>query len=77
MLSCIVQLLHKLSIHASNGPQKLLKVIKNPVTQYMPTGCKKYGMLYRLVVMVIMMVMVVYQLVMMVVMMMVVMMVTR
>ena len=41
-----VQLLHKLSIHASNGPQKLLKVIKNPVTQYMPTGCKKYGMLY-------------------------------
>ena len=41
----MVQLLHKLSIHASNGPQKLLKVIKNPVTQYMPTGCKKYGML--------------------------------
>ena len=39
----MVQLLHKLSIHASNGPQKLLKVIKNPVTQYMPTGCKKYG----------------------------------
>ena len=44
---CIVQLLHKLSIHASNGPQKLLKVIKNPVTQYMPTGCKKYGMFYK------------------------------
>ena len=38
-----VQLLHKLSIHASNGPQKLLKVVKNPVTQYLPTGCKKYG----------------------------------
>ncbi|XP_027054588.1 ribosomal RNA small subunit methyltransferase NEP1-like [Pocillopora verrucosa] len=39
----MVQLLHKLSIHASDGPQKLLKVIKNPVTDHLPTGCRKVG----------------------------------
>ncbi|XP_031570785.1 ribosomal RNA small subunit methyltransferase NEP1-like [Actinia tenebrosa] len=39
----MVQLLHKLSIHASDGPQKLLKVIKNPVTDHLPTGCRKIG----------------------------------
>ncbi|CAH3178786.1 unnamed protein product [Porites evermanni] len=39
----MVQLLHKLSIHAADGPQKLLKVIKNPVTDHLPTGCKKVG----------------------------------
>ncbi|XP_076367558.1 LOW QUALITY PROTEIN: ribosomal RNA small subunit methyltransferase NEP1 [Tachypleus tridentatus] len=37
----IVQLLHKLSIHAADGPQKLLKVIKNPITDHLPVGCKK------------------------------------
>ncbi|XP_070573295.1 ribosomal RNA small subunit methyltransferase NEP1-like [Ptychodera flava] len=37
----MVQLLHKLSIHAADGPQKLLKVVKNPVSQHLPTGCKK------------------------------------
>ncbi|KAK2177015.1 hypothetical protein NP493_623g01025 [Ridgeia piscesae] len=37
----MVQLLHKLSIHASDGPQKLLKVIKNPITDHLPVGCKK------------------------------------
>merc|ERR1712211_202766 len=39
----MVQLLHKLSIRASNGPVKLLKVIKNPVTRHLPINCKKYG----------------------------------
>ncbi|XP_050409259.1 ribosomal RNA small subunit methyltransferase NEP1 [Patella vulgata] len=39
----MVQLLHKLSIHASDGPQKLLKVIKNPVTDHLPVGCTKLG----------------------------------
>ncbi|XP_029180324.1 ribosomal RNA small subunit methyltransferase NEP1-like [Acropora muricata] len=39
----MVQLLHKLSIHAANGPEKLLKVIKNPVTDHLPTGCRKIG----------------------------------
>jgi len=37
----MVQLLHKLSISSVNGPEKLLKVIKNPVTQYLPTNCRK------------------------------------
>ncbi|XP_014664249.1 PREDICTED: ribosomal RNA small subunit methyltransferase NEP1-like [Priapulus caudatus] len=42
----MVQLLHKLSIHAADGPQKLLKVIKNPVTQHLPTGVKKICLTY-------------------------------
>ena len=29
------------SIHASDGPQKLLKVIKNPVSDHFPAGCRK------------------------------------
>ena len=29
------------SIHASDGPQKLLKVIKNPVSEHFPPGCRK------------------------------------
>ncbi|XP_022102085.1 ribosomal RNA small subunit methyltransferase NEP1-like [Acanthaster planci] len=37
----MVQLLHKLSISASDGPQKLLKVVKNPVSDHLPAGCKK------------------------------------
>lgn len=36
-----VQLLHKLSIRAVNGPDKLLKVIKNPVTDHLPTNCRR------------------------------------
>jgi len=39
----MVQLLHKLSIRAANGPTKLLKVIKNPITRYFPAGCTKIG----------------------------------
>ncbi len=38
----MTQLLFKLSIRASNGPHKLLKVIKNPVTDHLPPGCRKY-----------------------------------
>ncbi|XP_047142271.1 ribosomal RNA small subunit methyltransferase NEP1 [Hydra vulgaris] len=37
----MVQLLHKLSIHAANGPVKLMKVIKNPVDDHFPAGCRK------------------------------------
>lgn len=37
----IVQLLHKFSVRASDGPMKLLKVIKNPITDHLPVGCKK------------------------------------
>uniref|UniRef100_A0A7S4EY60 Ribosomal RNA small subunit methyltransferase NEP1 n=1 Tax=Chrysotila carterae TaxID=13221 RepID=A0A7S4EY60_CHRCT len=36
----MTQLLFKLSIRASNGPQKLLKVIKNPVTDHLPPNAR-------------------------------------
>lgn len=36
----MTQLLFKLSIRASNGPTKLLKVIKNPVTDHLPPNAK-------------------------------------
>ncbi|XP_078065098.1 ribosomal RNA small subunit methyltransferase NEP1-like, partial [Mustelus asterias] len=37
------QLLHKLSVRAADGPQKLLRVIKNPITDHLPVGCRKIG----------------------------------
>ncbi|GAX82698.1 hypothetical protein CEUSTIGMA_g10124.t1 [Chlamydomonas eustigma] len=37
------QLLQKLSIRATNGPDKLLKVVKGPVTKYFPLDCKRIG----------------------------------
>eukprot|EP00288_Rhodomonas_lens_P013349 CAMPEP_0177707780 /NCGR_PEP_ID=MMETSP0484_2-20121128/9932_1 /TAXON_ID=354590 /ORGANISM="Rhodomonas lens, Strain RHODO" /LENGTH=261 /DNA_ID=CAMNT_0019219313 /DNA_START=11 /DNA_END=794 /DNA_ORIENTATION=- len=39
----MVQLLHKLKIRAVTGPDTLLKVVKNPVDQYLPTGARKIG----------------------------------
>jgi rRNA small subunit pseudouridine methyltransferase Nep1 len=36
-----VQLLHKLSIRSVNGSDKLLKVIKNPITDHLPTNSYK------------------------------------
>lgn len=39
----MVQLLQKLSIRATNGPDKLMKVIKGPVTKYFPPGVKRVG----------------------------------
>lgn len=38
-----VQLLHKFSIRATENSMKLLKVIKNPVTEHLPVGCLKIG----------------------------------
>ena len=38
----MVQLLHKLSIRGSDTSQKLLKVIKNPITDHLPVGCAKF-----------------------------------
>lgn len=40
-----VQLLHELKINsvATEGAQTLLKVVKNPVTDHLPTGCRKVG----------------------------------
>ncbi|CED85466.1 nep1-domain-containing protein [Phaffia rhodozyma] len=37
----MVQLLHKLSIRGMNGSEKLLKVVKNPVTDHFPTNTIK------------------------------------
>ncbi|GBE79013.1 Ribosomal RNA small subunit methyltransferase NEP1 [Sparassis crispa] len=37
----MVQLLHKMSIRGVNGPEKLLKVIKNPVTDHLPVNTIK------------------------------------
>ena len=37
----MVQLLHKLFIRGVNGPEKLLKVIKNPVTAHFPPNTFK------------------------------------
>lgn len=38
-----VQLLHKFCIRAGDTSLKLLKVIKNPITDHLPVGCKKIG----------------------------------
>lgn len=43
----MVQLLHKLSIKAADTSDKLLQVIKNPVTDHLPVGCKKYGTSFK------------------------------
>lgn len=37
----MVQLLHKLLIRLVNLEEKLLKVIKNPITDHLPTKCRK------------------------------------
>ncbi|GIY34596.1 ribosomal RNA small subunit methyltransferase NEP1 [Caerostris darwini] len=37
----MVQLLFKLKIRSSDGNQRLMKVIKNPITDHLPVGCKK------------------------------------
>ena len=37
----MVQLLHRLSIRSTNSQEKLLKVIANPITDYLPPKCRK------------------------------------
>jgi len=39
--SQLVQLLHKLSIRGVNGPEKLLKVVKNPIVDHLPPNTIK------------------------------------
>jgi rRNA small subunit pseudouridine methyltransferase Nep1 len=39
----MVQLLQKLSIRATNGPDKLLRVIKGPLGRHLPTGAHRIG----------------------------------
>lgn len=38
-----MQLLHKFSVRATDSPMKLLKVIRNPITDHLPVGCRKLG----------------------------------
>lgn len=40
----MVQLLHKFSVRANDTSAKLLHVIKNPITDHLPVGCKKVSM---------------------------------
>ena len=42
----MVQLLHKYSITASESSVKLMKVIKNPLSDHLPAGCRKILMSY-------------------------------
>lgn len=37
----MAQLLFKLSIKAGNSSEKLLRVVKNPITDHLPVGCRK------------------------------------
>ncbi|XP_037933606.1 ribosomal RNA small subunit methyltransferase NEP1 [Teleopsis dalmanni] len=40
----MVQLLQKFAVRANNTSTKLMKVVKNPITDHLPVGCKKYAM---------------------------------
>lgn len=42
--SAVVQLLHNLRVRAADSNETLLKVIKNPVTDHLPTGCTVVGL---------------------------------
>lgn len=42
----MVQLLHKFAVKASENSTKLLHVIKNPITNHLPVGCKKIAMTF-------------------------------
>ncbi|KAK3921348.1 Ribosomal RNA small subunit methyltransferase NEP1 [Frankliniella fusca] len=44
--SLMVQLLHKFSVRATDSSIKLLKVIKNPITDHLPVGCRKLATSY-------------------------------
>lgn len=44
--SLMVQLLHRFNVRAADSSMKLLKVIKNPVTDHLPVGCRKLATSY-------------------------------
>jgi rRNA small subunit pseudouridine methyltransferase Nep1 len=43
----MVQLLYKMVIKSSQGPEKLLRVIKNPVSAHLPVGCRKVALSFK------------------------------
>ncbi|KAI9723703.1 MAG: 18S rRNA pseudouridine methyltransferase [Candelaria pacifica] len=42
----MVQLLHRLSIRSTTSQEKLLRVIKNPITDHLPPNCRKVTLSY-------------------------------
>ncbi|XP_035892193.1 ribosomal RNA small subunit methyltransferase NEP1 [Anopheles stephensi] len=40
----MVQLLHKFSIKAADTQKKLMRIVKNPITNHLPVGCRKLAM---------------------------------
>uniref|UniRef100_A0A182JSC5 18S rRNA (pseudouridine-N1)-methyltransferase n=1 Tax=Anopheles christyi TaxID=43041 RepID=A0A182JSC5_9DIPT len=40
----MVQLLHKFSVKAADSDKKLMRIVKNPITNHLPVGCKKIAM---------------------------------
>eukprot|EP00184_Porphyridium_aerugineum_P000449 CAMPEP_0184701850 /NCGR_PEP_ID=MMETSP0313-20130426/21902_1 /TAXON_ID=2792 /ORGANISM="Porphyridium aerugineum, Strain SAG 1380-2" /LENGTH=89 /DNA_ID=CAMNT_0027162093 /DNA_START=43 /DNA_END=308 /DNA_ORIENTATION=- len=43
----MVELLQKLKVRATNSPDPLLKVIRNPIMSHLPLGCHKVLMTYN------------------------------
>ncbi|XP_050988463.1 ribosomal RNA small subunit methyltransferase NEP1 [Labeo rohita] len=43
----MVQLLHKMSVRAADGPHRLLRLIKNPVSDHLPAGCPRYSTSFK------------------------------
>ncbi|KAF2456818.1 Alpha/beta knot methyltransferase [Lineolata rhizophorae] len=43
----MVQLLHRLSIRSTTSQEKLLKVIKNPISEHLPPNCRKVTLSYN------------------------------
>ncbi|KAK2903329.1 hypothetical protein Q8A67_008042 [Cirrhinus molitorella] len=43
----MVQLLHKMSVRAADGPSRLLRLIKNPVSDHLPPGCIQYSTSFK------------------------------
>jgi rRNA small subunit pseudouridine methyltransferase Nep1 len=43
----MVQLLHRLSIRSTTSQEKLLRVIKNPITDHLPPYCRKVTLSYE------------------------------
>lgn len=44
LIPILVQLLHRYKIKAAEENAVLMKIIKNPITDHLPTGCKKICM---------------------------------
>ncbi|XP_018494281.1 ribosomal RNA small subunit methyltransferase NEP1 [Galendromus occidentalis] len=43
----MVQLLNKMSVRAADSTVKLMKIIKNPISDHLPVGCRKLAMSFH------------------------------